>query len=386
MTVIRVGAAPEAHEGKVLWFNGEATEPTRMELRIDEGARSLELTGGEAPIRIPLPDLREIRDQAGGDVMVLRRRDDPIARMIVTDPDDQRILRARCPSLHARAPIPHKRGLVLWGLGAVASVALMIGVLIPLIADNLAPLLPPAGERALGETTFNQIRTALDETGIDPLRICEAPEGKAALTAMGERLFPEGVEDHDLTVYVLDHPLVNAFALPGGIVVFFRGLIDEAETPEEIAAVYAHEVGHVVARDPSRIALRSAGSIGVLGLLLGDFAGGALVLFLAERIIQADYTQEAEAAADAYAHRIMLAADAPPDAMGALFRRLLEDGGEVPPIVQHFMSHPQLGDRIAAAAAATPEDAVFRPVITEAQWADLRTICGPPVDRDRGRE
>lgn len=67
--------------------------------------------------------------------------------------------------------------------------------------------------------------------------------------------------------------------MPGGLIILFRGLIDAAESSDEVAAVYAHELGHVVARDPTRIALRSAGSIGVLGLLLGDFAGGAVVLF-----------------------------------------------------------------------------------------------------------
>jgi len=65
-----------------------------------------------------------------------------------------------------------------------------------------------------------------------------------------------------------------------GYVVFFRGLIDTTECPEELATVFAHEIGHVEARDPTRIALRSAGSIDVLGLLFGG-RGGALVLLLA---------------------------------------------------------------------------------------------------------
>jgi len=179
-----------------------------------------------------------------------------------------------------------------------------------------------------------------------------------------------------LTVHVLDHPMVNAFALPGGYVVFFQGLIDEAETPEEIAAVFAHEIGHVVARDPTRIALRSAGSIGVLGLLFGDFAGGAVVLFLAEQIIRADYTQEAEAAADSFAHEALLAVDLPPSAVATLFDRLSrhyheDDAG----LLEHFNSHPAMGDRIAAARDAEPEGALFRPILTDNEWAALQRIC-----------
>ncbi|MEL6702143.1 MAG: M48 family metallopeptidase, partial [Pseudomonadota bacterium] len=306
MTMIRVGAAPETYSGKGLYFSGESAEATRAELAVDEAAGTLamRLLDGTR-IDWALASLRRVRDQAGGDLMVLRQADDPVARLVLSATEDQRILLARAPNLHRAPKVDGKRKLFAWAGAAVASVALMIFVLIPLLANNLAAVLPPAGERALGQTTFEQIRTALDDSGLQPVPVCENPDGLAALDKIGETLFPDEVEGFDLTVSVLDHEMVNAFALPGGYVVFFRGLLEAAESPDEVAAVYAHEVGHVVARDPARIALRSAGSIGVLGLLLGDFAGGAVVLFLAERIIQADYSQEAEAAADAFAFDVM---------------------------------------------------------------------------------
>jgi len=205
-------------------------------------------------------------------------------------------------------------------------------------------------------------------------RICDDPDGMAALAEIQTRLTDEMILAGPLTVHVLDHPMVNAFALPGGYVVFFRGLIDEAARPEEVAAVFAHEIGHVQARDPTRIALRSAGSIGVLGLLFGDFAGGALVLFLAEQIIRADYTQGAEAAADTFAYTALLDADLPPSAIGTFFERLAQ-GNEDAGILQHLQSHPALGDRIAAARAAEPEGAKFRPLLDDAEWLALRAIC-----------
>jgi beta-barrel assembly-enhancing protease len=177
-----------------------------------------------------------------------------------------------------------------------------------------------------------------------------------------------------LTVTVLDHGMVNAFALPGGQIVIFRGLIDEAQSAEELAAVVAHEIGHVAARDPTRIALRSAGSIGILGLLFGDFAGGTAVLFLTEQLIQADYTREAEAAADSYAHQLLLAADLPPAALASLFERLDMQDPQLP-MLQHFMSHPELGNRIEAARAATPAGREFAPLLSARQWADLQSVC-----------
>ena len=376
MTTIRVGSEPEAFEGRGLYFDGESAKPHKATLKIDEAHQVLGLFVGENdPILWPLSDIRQVRDQAGGDMMVLRLKDNPVTRLVLTGLEEQEIARVRATLLRKSPPVEGKRTLALWGGGAIAAVALMVFVLIPFLADNLAGLLPPLGKRALGETVFEDIRSALDRTGLNPTPVCEAPEGLAALEAMGTRLFPDQATEEDLLVYVLDHEMVNAFALPGGIVVLMRGLIDEAQNADEVAAVYAHEVGHVVARDPSRIALRSAGSTGVLGLLLGDFAGGAIVLFLTNRLIEADYTQEAEAAADAFAHATLNAANVRPDAIGTFFERLREEHGDTDGIVQHFLSHPSMGDRIEAARLAIDGAAEYSPVVSAEEWAALRAIC-----------
>jgi predicted Zn-dependent protease len=99
------------------------------------------------------------------------------------------------------------------------------------------------------------------------------------------------------------------------------------------------------------------------------------VLFLAERIIKADYTQDAEAAAGTFAHTALLGADLPPSAIATFFSRLALQNGEDAGIMEHLMSHPALGDRIAAARAAEQEGANFRPVLIEPEWDALRMIC-----------
>ena len=262
-----------------------------------------------------------------------------------------------------------------WTAGAVAAVALMIGVLLPAAADRLAPLLPPGGEVALGDATLDRIREALSPVGpAAPVPVCDAPAGRAALDRMTARLTGGVALPHEVEVAVLDHSMINAFALPGGRVVLFRGLIEAAGDPDEVAAVLAHELGHVAARDPTRIALRSAGSVGVLGLLFGDFAGGALALFLLNASIEASYSQEAELAADAFARERLLAAGLPPEALASMFERLLEEGGEVPPVLEHLMSHPSLRGRIDAARDGAPETA-GPPSLDARGWEAMRAIC-----------
>lgn len=372
-TRITVGSAPSVFRATAVWLDGQSAGVRPVELRLDDEGRALVI--GTTGVRWAYDRLRALPDLAGGDQMVLRSVDDPVARVIVSRKEDARVIATRADRL---GRVPRATGLgriAAAALAAVASVWLIVFLLVPALADRLAGVLPPGGERALGEATFGQIRNALGEAPGTPLRLCTAPEGRAALDRIGARLAAEADLPVPLTVEVLADDMVNAFALPGGYVVFFDGLIQVAARPEEVAAVFAHEMGHVAARDPTRIALRSAGSLGVLGLLFGDFAGGAVVLLLTNQLIAADYTREAEAAADAYAHALLLEAGLPPDAIATLFQRLAEDVGEPTDFERHFLSHPAMGDRIAAAQEATPEGADFAPLLSEAEWAALQAIC-----------
>ena len=332
-----------------------------LELLLEDGTK----------IHWPLTEIRRLPDSAAKTNAILRWINDPLARLVLKD---TKILRDM-PRLTRRAPPKGRGRLAAWALAAVAAVAIQIGFLVPLLADNLAVLIPSEGERALGEATFGQIREALDETGLNPLEVCAAPEGTAALARLVEKLSGNRDFRQDVTVSVLDHEMVNAFALPGGFVVIFRGLIDAAHGPDEVTAVLAHEIGHVISRDPTRHALRSAGSIGVLGLLFGDFAGGAAVLFLTERLISAQYSQGAEAGADTFAHGVLAQAGINPGSLGDMFANLRDKHGDSQGVAAHFLSHPSLSTRIDAAYAVVDEEAEYAPSMSDEDWQSLQAIC-----------
>ncbi|MFY0597124.1 MAG: M48 family metallopeptidase [Cognatishimia sp.] len=374
-TTIRVGERPTAIGALGTYFDGQSARPHPARIRIEESRQALVIEYAGTQVQWPLAAIRRLRDQADQSELVLALASDPTARLIT----DEMRLAKRCPNLGRRHSHVNRSKVAAWAFGAVASVALIIFVLVPLMADQLAEFIPPKGEQALGEATLGQIRTALDETGIGELPICDDPAGQMALTKMGARLQDYAELPVEMTVHVLDHDMVNAFALPGGHIVFFKGLIEAADTPEEVASVFAHEIGHVASRDPTRHALRSAGSIGVLGLLFGDFAGGAMVLLLTERLIEAQYSQAAEIEADAFAMSIMEAAQIAPGALGDMFQRLSDEHGDAEGVHSHFLSHPTLSARILESYDWQREAAArgfqAQALLTDEEWRDLQSIC-----------
>lgn len=167
---------------------------------------------------------------------------------------------------------------------------------------------------------------------------------------------PEIYRDTDFTFRVIDSPVVNAFALPGGYVYVTRGLLAHLNNESQLAVVLGHEIGHVTARHSSRQALRA--QMGQLGLIAGAIIGdqvapdsniGSQILDLggtAFQLLMFRYSREAERESDTLGIKYAgLAGYAP--AEGADFfeslQRMSEAEGRALPSWQS--THPDPGER-----------------------------------------
>jgi predicted Zn-dependent protease len=153
---------------------------------------------------------------------------------------------------------------------------------------------------------------------------------------------------------VLDSPVVNAFALPGGYVYVTRGLMVHMNNEAQLAVVIGHEIGHVAARHASQRALRQTlGQIAIIGgAVLGqEFLGlpGESILNLssqAAQLIFLSYSRDAERESDRLGveYSAMAGYDA---AEGAAFftslKRLSDQAGHSIPTM--LSSHPDPGER-----------------------------------------
>ncbi len=104
--------------------------------------------------------------------------------------------------------------------------------------------------------------------------VYDDPAAGGYVAAIGGRLAAASeTPDLGFTFTLLNSPIVNAFALPGGFVYISRGLMTLAEDEAELAGVLGHEIGHVVARHSAQ--RRSRAMIAQLGAgLLGAVVGG----------------------------------------------------------------------------------------------------------------
>ncbi|MEM7296447.1 MAG: M48 family metallopeptidase [Pseudomonadota bacterium] len=356
------------------YFDGESAGSQQVLVTVSDDAVSFPLTDDEEVIW-PLATLRPERDGADEGHVAFSTLESDAARLIVTDATHARTLASLAPNAD-KAVVPpgilHKA--MLWGAAAVAAFCLMAFVIVPGLAVQMAELIPADQEKALGRTVVTQVKALFLRGEDEP--VCSTPQGDAALARITDAMVGETELPYALDVSVVRTDMVNALAAPGGFVVLFDGLSQEAETPEEVAGVLAHEIGHVVARDPMRQALRSAGTAGMFSILFGDITGGAFLVLLTESVVNASYSREAEAAADDFALAAMLAAGLDPARFGDFFARLAEEYGESPEALAFFASHPPLSDRTAKARDAQSADGASLSVISSEEWAALRAMCG----------
>ena len=331
----------------------------------------------------PLVDLRKLLDQARTDQIVLTQRADVAAdsaliehaRLTVDDPDLIARIETLCPDLMKRDMPDGSMRKILTRIGmAVGAVVLMIFVILPAMSNTLAYVIPIKREVAYGKVVVRQMERFFGGSSAGDL-VCSSPDGDAALAKMIARLTNTTPTDYELNVAVMRHEMVNAFAAPGGQVVLVEGLIKQAKSPDEVAAVLGHEIGHVEARDATRGALRAAGSAGLLSMVFGDFAGGTAAVVIAEYTLNASYTREAEAEADTYARSMLNAANVSTAGMSDFFGSLGDLESTMPDLPIYLSSHPDTDDRAQRAAEFAQTQGVTTPILDKVEWAALQAIC-----------
>ncbi|MCQ8104595.1 M48 family metallopeptidase [Methylomonas sp. SURF-2] len=218
----------------------------------------------------------------------------------------------------------------------------------PLIAD----MIPYEWEQKIGAMAFENYqvgkKTVSDKTVTD------------AVDAIIKRIDQFDGADIEYQVAVVDADMINAFAFPGGYVVVTTGLIENADNPEQVAGVLAHELTHVLQRHSMRKLVRQAGMGVLIGIVFGDVSALSQLIELSAQLDSLSFDRDQERSADDGAIEIMTAAGLSPRHLAAFFEKIQKADELTGNIPELFQTHPLTDERSKRVSAAAEPEQVFQ--------------------------
>lgn len=262
-----------------------------------------------------------------------------------------------------------QRHRVMWAAVGGSMLALVLGLWFgaDLLVEVAVSRIPVEWEQKLGESAYR-----------DFLAHQEVMKEGPAVTALGEmtqRLteqIPNNPYKFEVTVVKSD--VVNAFALPGGYVVVFTGLMKKAESGEEVAGVMSHELNHVLQRHGLERIVKSLGLMTAVAIVLGDQQGlVGMMKQVGVELLTLKFGREQETEADVKGLQLLQRAKIDPSGMIKFFERLSEkDEGRMEWLSTHPMSTARaerLKTELAALPKKSPEPFTF-------DWKQVQILLG----------
>ncbi len=359
-------------EGVYLDGRTAARQPATIRL-MREG---IEITPAGGATRLwPYRELRQTQGFYAGEQVRLERGRDLPETLLVSDTAFLESLHEVAPHVGPRFHDPGRRRArlrwtILAGAGVIATAAALYVWGIPALAGLVAPRVPVTWEESVGRAAIGHLAP--------PSRRCGDPELARVMDEMVRRLTAPGPPSpYTFHVLVVNRPLVNALAVPGGSVVVLRGLLEQTATPEEMAGIMAHELQHVLHRHATRAVIQDASTGLLLMALTGDVTGPvAYGLQTARTLGDLRYSRRAEEEADTEGMKMMFAARVDPRGMITFFERIQKEEGPAPRALTYLSTHPLAADRLerlkamAAAWTGTPES-----LLPGDRWADVAKRC-----------
>ncbi len=349
--VLEVGVRPTA--GELIIFRLADSGPT------DSGP-----TDSGIVARWPIGEIAVLGDGAHEGVPPVVRQGGE-ARLVIEDPEQRRQLAALIPDLAALAEVPASavRRITMLGASLVVLVAAFWGV-IDYGTEYAAPWLPYSLQVKLGETVYGELAADKDE--------CHG-KGLAAINDLANELARAAGYPHEVTVHIIEGGPVNAFTLPGGILVFYSDLFEQAKNSSQVAGVLAHEIGHVVHHHPVKGIVRAYGLDLLAKLVSGGYSDLMNTLTSGGNILLAmrngrAFEREADATGVALLEKLGLRADG----ISGFFEQMLEkEPKDAASAAGIWSSHPPTQERIQT----TKRPPTGRPAFSTADWKALREVC-----------
>ncbi len=257
-----------------------------------------------------------------------------------------------------------RRTFLLVAAGSILALVLALWLGFDALVRIAVNRIPVEWEQVIGESARREFLA-------DQTQVKEGP-AVAAVQGITKRLTDQIQQNpYRFEVTVVRSDIVNAFALPGGYVVVFTGLLKKAESPEEVAGVLGHELNHVLLRHGLERTVKTLGLVAVVSIFVGDQSGLiGLAKQLGIELVTLKFGREQETEADLNGLRLLHRAKISTEGMIRFFERLSEsDKLQVEMLSTHPMSAAR-AERLKAEAASLPRQ---EPVPFTFDWNAVQT-------------
>jgi Zn-dependent protease with chaperone function len=339
------GKAPTGRIWKGRYLDGKSAAVHEVALRPYSNGIRIELSDGTV-LDWPYSEIRQEQGRYEGEPVRLERGSTPTEVLVVQETDFLYGLRAWAGTKAGRFHNPEfrkKRPWLTLYAGLVTLVVCFVAYKwgIPALAHSVAQKVPVSWEKGLGDSVLAQLAPP-EKRLKDPALDLAVRRILARLTAT----VPDCPYRFDVTV--CDIPVVNAFALPGGHIVVFKGLLHKTKTAEELAGVLAHEMQHVLQKHSTQRILQSLSTGLLISAMSGDVTGSvAFGLEGARTLALLEYGRGEEEESDREGMAMVLAAGIDPNGMVRFFQEL-KKLDKMPDFMKYISTHPATGDRIEA--------------------------------------
>lgn len=279
-------------------------------------------------------------------------------------------------SLSTMDRLPWKKMLVLFLLVGGSFVALLYYGF-----TNAYRLAPVGYDTYLGSQVSSRFLDGLDtcaSPALDTFRM----QAASVLHKNNDRF------DHPVTILNVSDE--NAFALPGGRIYVFRGLLESSHSPDELIGVLAHEVAHSEKRHGVQQLFRNMGTTFIVSLVVGGMVEGFDMLEQAESLTEIStgllmmrYSRTFEREADVEAARRLGRAGLPAAGLDSLLRRLQPETDRWDSLLSFLGTHPLAQERsqlLRKAQGNWTPTADPQILALRKNWERIKTSCPQPQD------
>lgn len=326
------------------YFDGKTSAGYPAQVNMNSWSLEISYAGPEGQQQISwAPDKIYPNDFTGRGTVYLKYGDYPFQYLEVNQENFEREFKETYPNAKFHKSAYNAvfstgvKGILVMAVLFIGIVLLGYFYALPAFAEYVAGSVPISWEKQFGDAAYNQMM------GSETIDKDNSKRANAFFKEMGYKT------DYDVEIVVTKNGIVNAFALPGGKIVVYEGILRGIDSHQEFAALLSHEFSHVELRHSTKNIFRSLSSYMLISLILGD-AGGltAVVIQNADQLKQLGYSRGLEEEADRSGLKLMKDKQIDPQGMEDLLKTLKEEEGEsgIDESTAFLSSHPLTKERM----------------------------------------